>query len=95
MQQITPIGDKILVQPLEDESKTISGIMIPESAKEKPQRGIIIALGSGENDAGEKVKFQVKVGDKVYFKKWGGNDIKIEGKEHLIVKQEDILAIIE
>ena len=94
--KVKPFGDQVLIEPLESEEKTASGIVLPDSAKEKPQKGVIKSLGTGgKTEKGEKIEFQVKVGDKVFYKKWGGNEIKVDGKELLIVKQEDILAIIE
>ena len=92
--KIKPLGDNILIQPLA-EKKTPSGIVIPETAKEKPQEGKVVAVGPGKIEDGELIKPEVKKGDKVIYKKWGGNEIKIEGKELLIVKAEDILAITE
>ena len=83
---IKPLFDNVLVEPLETESSSPSGIIIPDSAKEKSQEGKIIAVGP---DAG------VKVGDKVMYKEWGGTKIKIEGKEHLLIKEEDLLAVIK
>ena len=92
--KIKPLSDNILIQPLA-EKKTPSGIVIPETAKEKPQEGKVVAVGPGRIEDGELIKPQVKKGDKVIYKKWGGNELKIGGKEYLIVKSEDILAILE
>ena len=92
--KIKPLADNILIQPLA-EKKTPSGIVIPDTAKEKPQEGKVVAVGPGRYEDGKLVKPEVKKGDKVMYKKWGGNEIKIEGKEYLIVKFEDILAVIE
>ncbi len=92
--KIKPLSDNILIQPLA-EKKTPSGIVIPETAKEKPQEGKVVAVGPGRYEDGELIKPEVKKGDKVIYKKWGGNEIKIEGKEYLIVKSEDILAVLE
>ena len=94
--KIKPLRDQVLIEPLEEEQKTASGIVLPDSAKEKPQHGIIRVLGTGGKDEkGNEIKFDVKVGDKVMYKKWGGNEVKVENKEWLIVKAEDILAVIE
>lgn len=94
-EKINPLFDYILIEPLEEETTTPSGIVIPDSAKEKPQKGKIIAAGSGRvNDDGDVVKLSVKVGDVVMFKKWGGSEIKIEGKELKLVREEDLLAIV-
>lgn len=94
--KIKPLFDNILIKPLEEESKTPSGILLPESAKEKPQIGKIMAVGSGGTDnEGKPVKIVVKVGDKVMYKKWGGNEVKVGTEEWLLVEQKDILAIVE
>jgi chaperonin GroES len=94
-EKISPLFDYILIEPLEEETTTPSGIVIPDSAKEKPQKGKIIAAGPGRvNDDGETIKLSVKVGDIVMFKKWGGSEIKIEGKELKLVREEDLLAIV-
>jgi chaperonin GroES len=96
MNRLRPLADNILLEPLEKEQKTPSGILIPDTAKEKPQEGLVVAVGPGRtNDAGKLMPLDVKKGDKVLYKKWGGNEVKIEGKEYLIVKGEDILAVIE
>jgi chaperonin GroES len=94
--KIQPLFDNVLIKPLEQEEKLPSGIILPDSAKEKPQMGEIMAVGTGGNDEkGNLVKMTVKVGQKVMYKKWGGNEIKVEGKEWMIVEQKDILAIVE
>lgn len=93
--KIIPILDNILVLPLEAEEKTASGIYIPDSAKEKPQKGKVTAVGPGKFEHGQLIKPGVKKGDIVLFKKWGGEEITSEGKEYKLVKDEDILAIIE
>lgn len=94
---IQPLFDNVLVKPLEAETKTASGILLPDNAKEKPQMGEIMAVGQGVMDDGEIVKNSiiVKVGQKVMYKKWGGDEVKVDGQEMMIVKQSDILAIIE
>lgn len=93
--KIRPLGDRILVQQLEAEVKTAGGIIIPETAKEKPQEGKIIAVGSGKIVDGKKMPLEVKKGDKILFSKYGGDEIKVDGKEYKILKEEDVLAIIE
>ncbi len=93
--KIKPLGDRILVEQVEAEEKTASGIIIPDSAKEKPQEGKVIAVGTGKIIDGKKVELEVKNGDKVLFSKYGGDEIKVEGKEYKILKEEDILAIID
>ena len=94
--KIKPLGDKILVQRLEAETKTSGGIVLPDSAKEKPQRGKIISVGQGKTlDDGSIKKMQVKKGDAVLFTSYAGTEVKIGGKEHLIMSESDILAVIE
>ena len=94
---IHPLFDNIIIKPLEAETKTASGILLPDNAKEKPQMGEIMAVGQGVMDDGEIVKnsILVKVGQKVMYKKWGGDEVKVDGQEMMIVKQSDILAVIE
>ena len=93
--KVWPLGDRILVEPLEAEQKTASGIIIPDTAKEKPQQGKVVAIGSGKMVGDKKVPLEVKVGDKVMFSKYGGDEIKVEGKELKILQESDILAVIE
>jgi chaperonin GroES len=94
--KIRPLHDRILVERLEEEEKTKSGIVIPDSAKEKPQKGKVIAVGPGKtNDKGDRVKMDVKEGDLILFEKYGGNEIKLDEKELLIMREEDVLAVIE
>jgi chaperonin GroES len=94
--KIRPLGDKILVKRVEAESKTKSGIFLPETAKEKPQEATVIATGDGKVlDSGERAPFQVKAGDKVLLSKWGGTEIKVDDDTLLIVTEDDILAVIE
>ncbi|KKS46090.1 co-chaperone GroES [Candidatus Gottesmanbacteria bacterium RIFCSPLOWO2_02_FULL_42_29] len=93
---VKPLFDNVLIKPLEEESKTPSGIVLPESAKEKPQIGQIMAVGPGATDEdGKKIPMQVKTGQKVIYKKWGGNEVRIEREEWLLVEQKDIIAVIE
>ena len=92
---ITPLFDNILIRPLEAESKTASGIILPDSAKEKPQTGEVMAVGEGKvTPKGDHHPIVVKVGQKVMYKKWGGNEVKVNGEEWTLVSQEDILAIV-
>jgi chaperonin GroES len=94
--KIRPLHDRVIVKRLEEETKTKSGIIIPDSAKEKPAQGEIIAVGDGKIlENGTKLGMNVKVGDKVLFSKYGGTEIKIEGDEYLIMREEDILGVIE
>lgn len=94
--KITPLFDNVLIRPLEAEEKTASGIILPDSAKEKPQVGEVMAVGQGLLDDGKIVKdsMVVKVGQKVMYKKWGGNEVKVGNEEWTIVEQKDILAIV-
>ena len=93
---IKPLFDNVLIKPLEEEAKTPGGILLPDTAKEKPQVGKIMAVGPGAtDDKGKKVPMQVKVSQKVVYKKWGGNEIRVGQEEWLLVEQKDILAIIE
>lgn len=96
--KIQPLGDRVVVEPQKNESgRTKSGLYLPETAdKERPEQGVIIAVGPGKiNDAGKKIPVSVKKGDKVLFTKYGPNEIKVDGKEYLIAREEDILAILE
>lgn len=91
---IKPLFDYILIKPLDEETKLPSGIVIPDSAKEKPQKGEVVAVGTGKRaENGETIDLTVEVGDVVMYKKWGGTEVKVEGEQHLLVKEEDILAI--
>ncbi len=93
---ITPLFDNVLIKPLEAEQKLPSGLVLPDSAKEKPQMGEVMAVGAGTTDEkGNPVTMIVRVGQKVMYKKWGGNEIKVEGQDWMIVEQKDILAIVE
>ena len=92
---IKPLGDRILVEAVEEKEVKKGGIIIPDTAKEKPQESIVRALGTGKtNDDGKKLPFEVKVGDRVLTSKYGGTDIKLDGKEYKIVSSDDILAVI-
>lgn len=93
---VKPLGEKILIKRVEAESKTAGGILLPDSAKEKPKEGKIIALGDGKLlKNGDRAKFQVKKGDKVLFTSYGGAEVRIDGEEFLLMSEEDILAVIE
>lgn len=92
---IKPLADNALIKPLEAEVKTASGILLPDSAKEKPQIGQVMAVGAGAYDDGKLIPMNIKVGQKVMYKKWGGDEVKIGNEEWMIVKQGDILAIVE
>ena len=94
--KIRPLHDRIIVKRLEEEQKTKGGIIIPDSAKEKPQEGEVLAVGNGKVlDDGKKVPLDVKVGDKILFSKYSGTDIKIDGEEYLIIKEDDVQAIVD
>lgn len=95
--KIKPLADYVLVQPIKEEEKTKSGIFLPETAeKERPEQGKVIAVGPGKrNEKGELVPVSVKPGQKILFKKYGPDEIKVDNKEYLICKEEDILAILE
>jgi chaperonin GroES len=93
---VKPLGDRVLVEPAEEKEVKKGGIIIPDSAKEKPTEGIIVALGTGKtDDNGKKVPFEVKKGDRVLVSKYGGTEIKLDGKEYKILNSDDILAVIE
>lgn len=91
---IKPLDGYVLIEPAPKETKTASGILLPGTAEEKPQEGKVIACGPDSQEEGKIIKCPVKVGDKVVYKKWGGNEIKVEGKELLLTKFEDLMAII-
>ena len=93
---VKPLGDRILVEPAEEKETKKGGIIIPDSAKEKPQEGIVAALGTGKtDDNGKKVAFEVKKGDRVLVSKYGGTEIKLDGKEFKIFSSDDLLAVID
>ena len=93
---VKPIGDRILVEPAEEKETKKGGIIIPDTAKEKPQEGIVRVLGTGKvNDDGKKIAFEVKVGDRVLVSKYGGTEIKVDGKEYKIFNADDLIAILE
>ena len=95
-QIIEPLFDNVLIKPLEGEDRLPSGIVLPDSVKEKPQMGEVMAVGPGTSDQnGKLIAMVVKVGSKVMYKKWGGQEIKVQGQEWMIVEQKDILAIIK
>ena len=94
--KIRPLQDRILVQPIKDKEVRKGGIIIPDSAKEKPIEGRVTAVGAGKvGEDGKRVKLDVKVGDKVLYSKYGGTEIKIEGDDYLLMREDDILGIVE
>src|SRR6266850_7486568 len=93
---LKPLGDRVLVEPVEEKETKKGGIIIPDTAKEKPEEGIIVALGTGKtNDDGKKVPFEVKKGDRVLVSKYGGTEIKLDSKEYKIFSSDDLLAVID
>ncbi|QOY37816.1 co-chaperone GroES [Anaerobacillus isosaccharinicus] len=93
---LKPLGDRIVIEQVETEEKTASGIVLPDTAKEKPQEGRVVAVGSGRIlESGERVALELKEGDKVIFSKYAGTEIKVDGKEYLILRENDVLAIVE
>jgi chaperonin GroES len=94
--KIRPLQDRVIVKRLEEEEKTKGGIIIPDTAKEKPQEGKVIAVGKGKvTEDGKIIPLDVKVGDKILFGKYSGTEVKVGGEEHLIMREEDILGVIE
>ncbi len=95
MQKIRPVGDRVVVKPSAKEEVTKSGIVIPDTAKEKPQEGTVVAVGSGRSlDNGDRAAMDVREGDRILFAKYGGTEFKLDGEEYLVLKENDILAII-
>jgi len=93
---VKPLGDRVLVEPLEEKEIKKGGIIIPDTAKEKPTEGLVVALGTGKtDDNGKKVPFEVKKGDRVLVSKYGGTEIKLDGKEYKIFNSDDLLAVID
>ena len=93
---LRPLHDRILVQRLEEEEQKVGGIIIPDTAKEKPQQGKVIAVGAGKADKdGKRIPLDVKAGDTILFGKYSGQEIKIEGDEHLIMREDEVLAVLE
>ncbi len=94
--KLKPLQDRILVQRVEEETKTKGGIIIPDTAKEKPAEGKVVAVGTGKvTEDGKKVAIELKVGDRILFGKYAGNEVKIDGQEYLIMREDDVLGVIE
>lgn len=94
--QLRPLGDRVLVKPDQAEEKTASGLYISKGAQEKPQRGTVIAVGAGKlDDDGDRIPVDVKVGDVIIYGKYGGNEIKIDGEDYLLMRDSDIYAVVE
>ena len=92
---LEPLEDRIVVKPGEEEETTVSGIVIPDTAKEKPQEGEVVAVGPGRFEDGNRIPMDVKLGDKVIYSKYGGTEVKIEGDEYLILSARDVLSIVK
>ncbi|HHT9107942.1 MAG TPA: co-chaperone GroES [Candidatus Wunengus sp. YC63] len=93
---VRPLGEKVLIKRVEAEGKTAGGIVLPDTAKEKPKEGKVIALGDGRVlKSGERAKFQIKKGDRVLFSSYGGTEVRIDGEDYLLMSEDDILAVIE
>jgi len=93
---LKPLGSRVVIEPLEQEEVTAGGIVLPETAKEKPQKGVVLSVGPGDRDEdGKRIAMDVKVGDTVLFAKYAGTEIKIDGKKLLILRESDLLAIVE
>ncbi len=94
--KIKPLGDRVVVKPVEEEEQLPSGIVLPDTAKDKPQKGEVVAVGSGKLlENGERVPLEVKVGDIVVFAKYGGTEIELEGEEYIVLSERDLLAVLE
>jgi chaperonin GroES len=93
--QLEPLEDRVVVKPEEEEETTVSGIVIPDTAKEKPQQGEVVAAGPGRFEDGKRVPMDVKVGDRILYSKYGGTEVKVEGEEYLVLSSRDILAIVK
>ena len=96
MTKLIPLGDRLVVEPIEQEDTTSGGILLPETAKEKPQKGTVIAVGPGKlDDSGKRVKMEVKKGDRVLYARYAGTEIKVEENKVLILRESDVLALVE
>ena len=93
--KIRPLGDRVLVEPIEEKDQTVGGIIIPDSAKEKPMQGKVIAVGKKTDKDGKEIKFDVKKGDTVLLPKYGGTEVKLDGKKLQLVREEDLLGVVE
>ncbi|MBI2370652.1 MAG: co-chaperone GroES [Deltaproteobacteria bacterium] len=93
--KIRPLQDRVIVKRIEEEEKTKGGIIIPDTAKEKPQEGLVVAVGPGKSEDGKKIPLDVKEGDRVLFSKYAGTEVKLNGEEHLIMREDDILGIVQ
>ena len=93
--KIRPLGDRVLVEPIEEKDQVVGGIIIPDSAKEKPMQGKVIAVGKKTDKDGKEIKFDVKAGDTVLLPKYGGTEVKLDGKKLQLVREEDLLGVLE
>jgi chaperonin GroES len=93
--QMRPLHDRVIVKRVEEEAKTKGGIIIPDTAKEKPQEGRVVAVGPGRHEDGKLIKPEVKAGDRILFGKYSGTEVKLDGEEHIIMREEDILGVLE
>ena len=93
--KIRPLHDRVIVKRIQEEERTKGGLIIPDTAKEKPQEGTVVAVGPGRQDDGKVISVDVKAGDRILFGKYGGTEIKLDGEEHLILREDDILGVIE
>ena len=94
--KIVPLNDKIVVERLEADERTTGGIILPDTAKEKPKQGKVLAVGDGKHlESGKRAAFQVKVGDRVLFSSYSGNEVTLDGKEYLVMTEEDVLAVVD
>ncbi|MBE3555728.1 MAG: co-chaperone GroES [Firmicutes bacterium] len=92
---LKPLGDRVVIKPVEQEEKTAGGIVLPDTAKEKPQEGEVVAVGTGRFEEGKRIPLDVQTGQRVLFSKYAGTEVKYEGTEYLVVRESDILAIVE
>jgi chaperonin GroES len=96
MTKFRPLGDRVLVKRIKEEERTKGGIVIPDTAKEKPQEGKVVAVGKGKySEEGKLIPIEVKAGDKILFGKYSGSEVKLDGEEHVIMREEDILGVLE
>lgn len=93
--EIKPLADRVVIKPLASEEKTKSGIVLPDTAKEKPQEGEIVSVGPGKIENGERISLEVKIGDRVIYSKFAGTEIKLDNEEYLILNERDILAVVK
>jgi chaperonin GroES len=93
--KLKPLGDRLLVEPVEEEETTASGIVLPDTAKEKPQKGKVLAVGEGKLEDGKRIPLDVSEGDEVLYSKYGGTDITVDGKDLLVLRESDVLAKVE